>query len=252
MVAGAGAGVGAGSRVDAAGPGAAGRVAGAVGLAAGVAGLVVWVGVAGFAVSVDVWARRATGSSKTNGPVIRMNQEYQEPWGYRNVRGRPCASRRNAVMASTATSATPYTGLMPLARTLPADLADRLDGIGQVIVAAVPDVDFAYLFGSIALDRRTPQSDVDLAIHLAGTCDPHAARLDVARAAGRHLGTDAIDVVVLNHAPIALAGRVLTSRRVVVDRVPFVRHRYESLTARMFQDFRVREHRMLAARYPHG
>lgn len=47
-------------------------------------------------------------------------------------------------------------------------------------------------------------------------------------------------------------GRVLTTRRVLLDRDPFARHRYESLQARMFQDFRIREHRLLAARQRHG
>jgi hypothetical protein len=77
-------------------------------------------------------------------------------------------------------------------------------------------------------------------------------RLEVARAVAKHLGTDAVDVVLLNTAPVSLAGRVLTSRRVVLDRVPFARHRFESLTARLFQDFRIREHRLLARRYTRG
>ena len=77
-------------------------------------------------------------------------------------------------------------------------------------------------------------------------------RLDVAGTAAKHLGTDAIDVVPLNSAAISLAGRVLASRRVIVDRAPFARHRYESLIARMFQDFRIREHRLLAERRARG
>ena len=141
---------------------------------------------------------------------------------------------------------------MPFARTVPRDLETRLVGLGQVIADAVAGVDFGYLFGSTATGDRTPESDVDLAIHLADNVDPHSARLEVARAAAIHLGTDAVDVVVLNDAPIALAGRVLTTRRVILDRNPFARHRYESLTARMFQDFRLREHRILAERFGHG
>jgi predicted nucleotidyltransferase len=141
---------------------------------------------------------------------------------------------------------------MPFARAVPRDLERRLAGLGQAIADAVTEVEFAYLFGSTVTGHRTPRSDVDLAIHLRGDGDRYTAQLDVARAAAAHLGTDAIDVVVLNDAPIALAGRVLTSRRVVVDRDPFARHRYESRTARMFQDFRLREHRILAERYAHG
>jgi len=146
----------------------------------------------------------------------------------------------------------PYTGVMPFAHAVPPDLETRLAGVGQVIADAVGGVEFAYLFGSTATGRRTPRSDVDLAVHLNEHTDSHEARLEIARVAATHLGTDAIDVVVLNDAPIALAGRVLTTRRVLVDRNPFARHRYESLTARMFQDFRLREHRILADRYRHG
>ena len=141
---------------------------------------------------------------------------------------------------------------VPFKLSLPASLEERLAGLGSAIADAAPDVDFAYLFGSTVEGRRTTRSDVDLAIHLAGNADSHRVRLDIARAAAKHLGTDAIDVVVLNSAPLSLAGRVLTSRRVVLDRAPFARHRYESLTARMFQDFRLREHRLLTQRYPHG
>jgi predicted nucleotidyltransferase len=141
---------------------------------------------------------------------------------------------------------------MPLNEALPPGIEQRLAGLGHAIAAASADVDFAYVFGSMAAGRRTPRSDVDLAIHVADHADGLAVRLEVALAASRHLGTDAVDVVLLNAAPIALAGRVLTTRRVVLDRLPFARHRYESQTARMFQDFRIREHRLLTQRYSRG
>jgi hypothetical protein len=65
----------------------------------------------------------------------------------------------------------------------------------------------------------TPRSDVDVAIVVSPQADAHAVRLDVIRASTRHLGTDTVDVVVLNSAPVALAGRILTTRRVLLDRV---------------------------------
>lgn len=141
---------------------------------------------------------------------------------------------------------------MPLNLALPADIDRRLDGLGEAIAAVTVDVEFAYLFGSAAIGRLTPRSDVDVAIFVSERADAGTVRLDVARAVTRHLGTDAVDVVVLNAAPIALAGRILTTRRVLLDRTPFTRHRYESLTARMFHDFRIREHRLLAHRYARG
>lgn len=141
---------------------------------------------------------------------------------------------------------------MPLKLTRPNDIEARLAGLGDALAGVSEDIDFAYLFGSTADGRATSRSDVDFAVYVSGAGDHDAVRLDVARAAAKQLGTDAVDVVLLNTAPISLAGRVLTTRRVILDRRPFVRHQYESLVARMFQDFRVREHRLLTQRYAHG
>lgn len=132
------------------------------------------------------------------------------------------------------------------------DIDGRLGGLADAIAAASADVQFAYLFGSAATGRLTPRSDVDVAIFVSPQAEAHAVRLDVMRAVTRHLSTDAVDIVVLNSAPVAPAGRILTTRRVLLDRAPFARHRYESLTARMFHDFRIREHQLLARRYARG
>jgi predicted nucleotidyltransferase len=136
--------------------------------------------------------------------------------------------------------------------TLPQDVQDRLNGLGYAIAACSPDIQFAYLFGSAAAGALTPRSDIDVAIHVAPGADGHAVRLAVARAAARQLGTDAVDVVLLNTAPLSLAGRVLGSRRVIAERDSYARQAYESLTLRKFHDFRIREHRILAARAAHG
>jgi predicted nucleotidyltransferase len=141
---------------------------------------------------------------------------------------------------------------VPLKLTLPPDLDRRLAGLGDAIAASSSDVLFAYVFGSAATGGLTARSDVDIAIFAAPGADGHAAQLSVARAAARQLGSDAIDVILLNTAPISLAGRVLRTRRVLLDREPFARHQYESVTARMFQDFRIREHRLLAQRHARG
>jgi predicted nucleotidyltransferase len=128
----------------------------------------------------------------------------------------------------------------------------RLETLGAALEAACPAIVFAYLFGSAATGRASARSDVDIAIYVSGNADPHEAGLEAARVAALHLGTDAVDLVVLNTAPLSLAGRVLGTRRVLIEREPFRRHQYESLTARMFHDFRLREHRLLAARFGRG
>ncbi|MEQ1898721.1 MAG: nucleotidyltransferase domain-containing protein [Vicinamibacterales bacterium] len=135
---------------------------------------------------------------------------------------------------------------MPRRTELPSDIDRRLESLGPVLASRCPGIDFAYLFGSSATGARTARSDVDLAISVARGEDPHAVQLEAARLASLHLGTDAVDLVLLNTAPISLAGRILTTRQVLIDRVPLVRHLYESRTAREFQDFRIREHRILA------
>ena len=115
-----------------------------------------------------------------------------------------------------------------------------------------PAVVFAYLFGSVAHGTAGPRSDIDVAVYLADGVDAFTMRLTLIGRLAAHLGTDAVDLIVLNDAPLALTGRIVESRRVVIDREPAVRQAFESLTARMFNDFRIRERRLLAARYPVG
>ncbi|MDA1185795.1 MAG: nucleotidyltransferase domain-containing protein, partial [Acidobacteria bacterium] len=95
---------------------------------------------------------------------------------------------------------------MPFQMTLPSDIEARLGGLGEAIAASCPDVLFAYLFGSAATGLLTTRSDVDLAVFVAPDADAHALQLAVARVAARQLGSDAVDVVVLNTAPVSLAG----------------------------------------------
>jgi predicted nucleotidyltransferase len=132
---------------------------------------------------------------------------------------------------------------------LPGDIAQRLETLGLVLERECPAVAFAYVFGSLSRGEHTLRSDVDLAVFVAPDADLQFNRLEVARVAAKHLGTDSIDVVLLNTAPVALAGRVLTSRQVLLDRRPFLRHEYESRTARLFHDFRIHEHNILSHRY---
>lgn len=111
---------------------------------------------------------------------------------------------------------------------------------------AEADVVFAYLFGSQSTGKAGPRSDIDVAVYLRDDgVDAFETRLRLAGVLARAIGTDALDVVVLNTAPLSLAGRILTTRRVLVDHQPHQRHLFESLTARQFVDFRFREHRLL-------
>jgi hypothetical protein len=58
--------------------------------------------------------------------------------------------------------------------------------------------------------------------------------------------------VVLNSAPVSLAGRSLQTRKLLVDKDPFLRHKYESQTLREFFDFAIKEKEILHGRYGIG
>jgi predicted nucleotidyltransferase len=136
-------------------------------------------------------------------------------------------------------------------RPRPADVEARLEGLGPVL-ARVPGVVFAYLFGSAASGGLGPLSDVDVAIFVDEGSDRDATRFRALDAVTRHLGTDAVDLVVLNDAPTALLARILPARRVIADSQPFVRHRFESLEMRKAADFRIFERRILERRFGRG
>lgn len=77
---------------------------------------------------------------------------------------------------------------------------------------ARPEILEAYLFGSLARAQAQPHSDVDVAVYVRPDRLPdspfgYAAELTAALASA--LGSDTVDVVVLNQAPPLLYHRVL-------------------------------------------
>jgi len=107
-------------------------------------------------------------------------------------------------------------------RPLPEDLDDR---IGALVGTWSGDHDLAaiYLFGSRAAGHGGPRSDVDLAVALREGLDGDARwqkRLALLTDACQRLGTDAVDLVVLEDAPAPLGHRVLKRGRLLSDRLP--------------------------------
>lgn len=113
------------------------------------------------------------------------------------------------------------------------------------------DVAFAYLFGSRARGTHHSMSDVDLAVYL--TESPFSTkRLEILGDLVDILRTDNVDLVILNTASSGLCARVIRSRKVLVDTLPFLRHGFESRTIRTYMDFSKIENRILERRYLHG
>jgi predicted nucleotidyltransferase len=112
---------------------------------------------------------------------------------------------------------------------------------------------FAYLFGGYGRRGRAgPLSDVDIAVYLDPTVDAINAKLDLIGKVSEALDSDEIDLVILNTAPLSLAGRVQHGGQILVDKNPETRHVYESLIRRQFADFRFQEEKVLNRRFGLG
>jgi predicted nucleotidyltransferase len=108
-------------------------------------------------------------------------------------------------------------------------------------LAGQPEVLVAYLFGSNARGSATPLSDVDIAVLVLQTLsreevfDRRLAWIDEVQGV---LHREAIDVVVLNEAPLALRYRVLRDGMVLACRDEQVRILYQADTISRYLDFK--------------
>ena len=84
-------------------------------------------------------------------------------------------------------------------KPLPEDIEQRLP-LAAEYLRSHPKVVFAYLFGGLARGERRPLSDVDIAVCLADTVGAADAKLDILGKMIDILGTDEIDLVILNTA----------------------------------------------------
>jgi predicted nucleotidyltransferase len=92
----------------------------------------------------------------------------------------------------------------------------------RAILDARPEVAAAYLFGSAAAGALRRDSDVDVAILLAGAPDARAEldlRLELSSALARAAGRE-VDVVVLDRAPLLLRYMVYRANRPIFERDP--------------------------------
>jgi hypothetical protein len=135
-------------------------------------------------------------------------------------------------------------------KPLPEDIEQRLP-LAAEYLRSHPRVVFAYLFGGLARGERRPLSDVDIAVYFAGSVTADV-KLDILGKLIDILGTDEIDLVILNTAPPLLAMNVLRKKQVVADNEPAMRHRFESLSFRKYFDFLPVELEMLKKRVTHG
>jgi uncharacterized protein len=134
---------------------------------------------------------------------------------------------------------------------LPKNIADLLPDAFEYL-RSEEDILFAYLFGSLVDGKAGPLSDVDIAVYLAEKVSFAEKKLELLGNLADILKTDEIDLVVLNKAPLTLKMKILENKRIIVDKVPFLRHRYESLTLREYFDFSFKESFILRKRFLRG
>lgn len=85
---------------------------------------------------------------------------------------------------------------------------------------------FAYLFGSRAVGTHRPDSDIDVAAYFG----------DRAPASWEVLLPTGVDLLVLDSAPLELAGRAALHGQLVFDDDPVTRVRWEATTRKIYLD----------------
>lgn len=98
-----------------------------------------------------------------------------------------------------------------------------------------------YLFGSMARSQEGPLSDVDIAILLADEVTRNEAfekRLTLMTEIGHQLGRNDVDVLILNHSPLALAYRVLQDGLLLYCRDEAQRIAFTAQIVSLYLDFK--------------
>lgn len=91
---------------------------------------------------------------------------------------------------------------------------------------------FAYLFGSHAEGTATDGSDIDVAAYFG--------RRDVDPLSVEGVDFETVDLLVLDTAPLELAGRVALRGRLLFETDPAERVRWEATTRKIYSDERPR------------
>jgi predicted nucleotidyltransferase len=134
-------------------------------------------------------------------------------------------------------------------KRLPGDIYKKINQLKDLF-SEDPNIIFAYLFGGLLKKRPGPFSDIDIAVYVKDM-----KKLDylfLFSSITNFLDTDELDLVILNSSPLSLTGRIVQNRNVIIDKNPFLRHKYESAVLRKYFDFQVKERSIIKRRYGFG
>jgi len=119
-----------------------------------------------------------------------------------------------------------------------ADLSSITRAVSRC-VARRPEIQAAYVFGSVASGRARADSDVDVAVLIDRRVPPGRIlkyRLKLMADLGTALHRSDVDVVILNEASPLLAHRVLSQGTLVFERSASARVRFQTKTAGLYLD----------------
>jgi predicted nucleotidyltransferase len=105
------------------------------------------------------------------------------------------------------------------------------------ILAHEPEVQLVYLYGSQVTGHTGPASDVDLGVYVDRAADGQAVCTRFAHAIATLLGTDRVDVVLLNHTPVELAYAVIAQGERLYERDVATRVEYEAYVMGRYGDY---------------
>ena len=120
------------------------------------------------------------------------------------------------------------------------ELLERLRTAVTEVLAAVPEVAAAYLYGSHARGKPLPTSDLDLALVLrteTGSDDPLFAERLASRIASALDEPIEVDAHLAEDLPLPVRGRVVTSGVLLYEADPVRRVDFETSTRRLYFDF---------------
>ena len=119
-----------------------------------------------------------------------------------------------------------------------ADLSSITRAVSRCL-AKRPEIQAAYVFGSVASGRARADSDVDVAVLIDRRVPPGRIlkyRLKLMADLGTALHRSDVDVVILNEASPLLAHRVLSQGTLVFERSAPARVRFQTKTAGLYLD----------------
>lgn len=114
---------------------------------------------------------------------------------------------------------------------------EKLKAIFDDFAADLGDVLLAYLFGSRIDNTVGPLSDYDFGVFCDHTADQTTLRARLYHSLANELGTEAVDVIILNNAPIELAFSIVSYGHLLYERDVKTRVDYEARIMGLYFDY---------------